>query len=103
LLYQENAMFFGLVGWVVVGLVVGFVVSKVLNLHGDDPKLGIAAAGAGAVVGGILYSVIGGASVEAWNLWSILWAAVGAGAGAAVWHGVRSRYVSRASYSVRRS
>ena len=96
-------MFFGLVGWLVVGLVVGFVVSKVLNLHGDDPKLSIAAAGAGAVVGGILYSVIGGATVEAWNPWSILCAAVGGGAGAAIWHGVRSRFVSRASYTTRRS
>ena len=96
-------MFFGLLGWVVVGLVVGLIVSKFLNLHGDDPKLGIAVAGGGAVVGGFLYSLISGDPVSAWNLWSILSAAVGAVAGAAVWHGVRSRYVSRASYTTRRS
>ena len=96
-------MFLGLVGWVVVGLVVGFVVSKVLNLHGDDPKLGIGAAAGGAIVGGLLYSLISGDAVSAWSAWSIVCAAVGAGAGLAVWHGVRSRYVSRASYTVRRS
>jgi hypothetical protein len=96
-------MFLGLVGWVVVGLVVGFIVSKVLDLHGDDPKLGIGVAAAGAVVGGFLYSLVSGAPVSAWNFWSIVFAAVGGGAGAAVWHGVRSRYVSRSSYSVRRS
>ena len=96
-------MFIGFVGWVVVGLVVGFIVSKVLNLHGDDPKLGIGVAAAGAVVGGFLYGLISGAPVSAWNLWSIVFAAVGAAAGAAIWHGLRSRYVSRASYSVRRS
>ena len=96
-------MFLGLVGWVVIGLIVGFIVSKVLDLHGDDPKLGIAVAGVGAVVGGILYSVISGVEVSAFNPWSILSAAVGAGAGAAVWHGVRSRYVSRAAYTTRRS
>jgi hypothetical protein len=96
-------MFLGFLGWVVVGLVVGFIVSKALNLHGDDPKLGIGVAVGGAIVGGFLYSVIGGAAVSAWNPWSILSAAVGAGAGAAIWHGVRSRYVSRGGYTPRRS
>ena len=96
-------MLLGLVGWVFVGLVVGFIVTKFLNLHGDDPKLGIGAAAAGAVVGGFLYSLISGAPVSAWNPWSIVFATVGAAAGATIWHGVRSRYVSRASYSVRRS
>ena len=96
-------MFFGLVGWVVVGLVAGFIVSKVINLHGDDPKLGIGVSAGGAVVGGFLYSLVSGDLVSAWNFWSIVFAALGAGAGAAIWHGVRSRYVSRESYSVRRS
>ena len=102
-LIQENAMFFGLLGWLVVGVVVGFIISKALNLHGDDPKLGIAVAGGGAIVGGFLYSMISGDPISAWNIWSVLFAAVGAGAGSAVWHGVRSRYVSRASYTTRRS
>ena len=96
-------MLFGLLGWLVVGMVVGFIVSKALNLHGDDPKLGIAVAGGGAIAGGFLYSLISGTPIEAWNPWSILFAAVGAVAGAAIWHGVRSRFVSRASYTTRRS
>jgi uncharacterized membrane protein YeaQ/YmgE (transglycosylase-associated protein family) len=96
-------MFLGLISWVVVGLVVGFVVSKMLDLHGDDPKLGIGVAAGGAVVGGFLYSLISGATVSAWAPLSLLFAAVGAAAGAAIWHGVRSRYVSRASYTTRRS
>jgi uncharacterized membrane protein YeaQ/YmgE (transglycosylase-associated protein family) len=96
-------MFFAFVEWAVVGLIVGFVVSKVLNLHGDDPKLGIGVAAIGAVVAGFLAGAISSAGVSAWNPWSIAFAAVGAAAGAAVWHGVRSRYVSRAAYSIRRS
>ena len=96
-------MFLGLIGWVVVGVVVGFMVSKMLDLHGDDPKLGIGVAGGGAIIGGFLYSMISGSAITAWAPLSILFAAVGAGAGAAVWHGVRSRYVSRVTYSTRRS
>jgi uncharacterized membrane protein YeaQ/YmgE (transglycosylase-associated protein family) len=102
-LFQENAMFLGLIGWVVIGLIVGLIVSKVLDLHGDDPKLGIGVGAGGAIVGGFLYSLISGAPVTAWNPWSLLFAAVGAGAAAAVWHGVRSRYVSRGAYTTRRS
>ena len=96
-------MFFGILGWLVVGLVIGFVASRIVNLRGDDPWLGIAAAGAGAIVGGALYSVISGDSVSPWNTWSVVCAVAGAVAGAVAWHLVRSRYISHDSYTVRRS
>ena len=96
-------MFFGILGWLVVGLVIGLVATKFVNLRGDDPKLSIAAAAVGAIVGGVLYSVISGDGVSAWNVWSIACAAVGGVAGALVWHLVRSRYISHDSYTVRRS
>ncbi|HEX8523764.1 MAG TPA: hypothetical protein VF669_16025 [Tepidisphaeraceae bacterium] len=96
-------MFIGVVGWFVVGLLVGFIASKMVNLRGDDPIGGIGSAVAGAFVGAVLYTVISGAGVSAWNIWSIFYAALGAIAGAATWHLVRSRYVSRASQSYRRS
>lgn len=96
-------MFMGFIGWVVVGLLVGFIVSKVLDLHGDDPRLGIGIAVAGAIVGATLYTVISGAGVSAFNVWSLIFAAVGAGAGVAGWHLIRSKSVSRAPYSRRSS
>ena len=96
-------MLIGIFGWVVIGLLIGFTVSKVLDLHGDDPRLGIAAAVGGAVVAGTLYSIISGAGVSALNLWSMLFAAIGAAAALAAWHVVRSRYVSRMPYTRRSS
>jgi uncharacterized membrane protein YeaQ/YmgE (transglycosylase-associated protein family) len=96
-------MLLGIIGWIVIGLIIGFVVSKTLDLHGDDPRLGIAAAAAGAVVVATGYTLVSGAGVSAWNVWSMLFAAIGAGVAVAVWHGVRSRYVSHASYTRRRS
>jgi uncharacterized membrane protein YeaQ/YmgE (transglycosylase-associated protein family) len=96
-------MLLGIIGWLVVGLIVGLVGTKVVNLRGDDPRLSIGVAAGGAVVLGVLYSIISGAGVSAWNPWSLVFAGVGAVAGAATWHGVRSRYASKTGYTRRRS
>ena len=96
-------MFLGILGWVALGLLVGFIASKVVNLRGDDPRLSIGVAAVGAVVAGALYSVISGDGVSPFNVWSLVSAAGGALAGAVVWHVVRSRYISHDGYTVRRS
>ena len=96
-------MLMGIVGWVIVGLAVGFIVSKVLDLHGDDPLLGIGMSVGGAVVFAVIYTVISGAGVSSFNLWSLLFAAIGAGVGTAAWHLIRSKSVSHAPYSRRSS
>jgi uncharacterized membrane protein YeaQ/YmgE (transglycosylase-associated protein family) len=96
-------MLMGIVGWVVVGLAVGFIVSKVLDLHGDDPLLGIGISVGGAVVFAVLYTVISGAGVSSFNVWSLIFAGVGAGVGVAAWHLIRSKSVSHAPQSRRTS
>ena len=96
-------MFLGLLGWVVVGVVVGFAVSKVINLRGDDPRFGIFAAVGGAVVAGVIYTVVSGAGVSAWNVWSILCAAIGSVVAVLLWHAIRSRTISHDRYVPRRS
>ena len=93
----------GIIGWLLVGLFVGFIVSKALDLHGDDPRLGIGVAMAGALVAATLYTLISGAGVSAFNVRSLLWAALGSAAAAGIWHAVRSRYVSRTPYTRRSS
>jgi uncharacterized membrane protein YeaQ/YmgE (transglycosylase-associated protein family) len=100
----ENTMLIGIIiGWIVIGLIAGFIATKFVDLHGDDPRLGYAVACGGAVVAAALYSMISGAGVSAWNVWALLFAAIGAVAGIVTWHGVRSRYVSRESYTTRKS
>lgn len=96
-------MILGIIGWIVVGVVVGFIATKLVNLRGDDPRLSIGVAAAGAVVAGILYGMISGTGVSAWNAWSILYAAIGAIVGAVIWHVVRSRYISHERYTPRSS
>ena len=93
----------GIVEWIVVGLLIGFIATKFVNLRGDDPRLGIFVAAGGAVVAAALYSFFSGTGVGAWTPWTLVAAAVGATAGAVVWHAVRSRYVSHERYVPRSS
>jgi uncharacterized membrane protein YeaQ/YmgE (transglycosylase-associated protein family) len=85
-------MFLGILGWIAVGLIVGFVVSKAVNLRGDDPRFGIGAAAGGAIAGGLLFSLI--SATTGWNPWGLLWAAGGALLSVILWHAVRSRTIS---------
>jgi uncharacterized membrane protein YeaQ/YmgE (transglycosylase-associated protein family) len=101
--FQESIMFLGILGWIIIGVGVGYVFSRLLNLHGDDPRLSLAAGAAGALLGGTAYTLISGSSVQRFELWSMIFAAIGSVAGLAAWHVVRSRYVSRAAYVRRRS
>ena len=96
-------MLIALILWVVIGLGVGFFTAKALNLHGDDPRFGIVAAVVGAVVFAAVYNMISDGPVNAWNIWGMLWAAIGGGAATAAWHGIRSRSISHASYTRRSS
>jgi uncharacterized membrane protein YeaQ/YmgE (transglycosylase-associated protein family) len=93
----------GVFGWVVIGAIIGFIVSKLVNLRGDDPKLGVGAAVAGAIVAGVLHAMLSGAAVSAWNTWSVLSALAGAVVAVIVWHLVRSRTISHDVQTARRS
>ncbi len=82
-------MLMGVVGWIVLGIIAGFIASKVVRLRGDDPKLGIGMAAIGGLVGGWLYSLISGSAVTPFNPRSLLFAAIAAVAVLLVWHGWR--------------
>jgi uncharacterized membrane protein YeaQ/YmgE (transglycosylase-associated protein family) len=84
-------MFIGVIGWAVVGLIVGFVASRIVNLRGDDPRLGFGVAVGASIVGGALYSIISGDGVSRFNVWSLLVAAVVAVVAIVIWHFVRTR------------
>ncbi len=66
------------IAWIVVGLIAGFIASKIVNKSGEglfrDILLGIL----GALIGGFIFSQLGYAGVSGVNLYSILVAVVGA-------------------------
>lgn len=68
----------GIISWIILGLIAGFIGSKIVNSQGQGFWLNIALGIAGALVGGFLFSLIGSTGVTGLNVWSIIVAVVGA-------------------------
>lgn len=64
--------------WIVLGLIAGFVASKIVNQTGSGAVMDIVLGIVGAVVGGWLFNTIGHVGVTGLNLYSILVSVVGA-------------------------
>jgi uncharacterized membrane protein YeaQ/YmgE (transglycosylase-associated protein family) len=75
-----------LLAWIVLGLLAGFIASKVINSTGEGFILDIVLGIVGAVVGGWLFNTFGMAGVTGFNLYSLLVAVVGAAALLVVYH-----------------
>ncbi len=75
--------------WIVLGLVAGFIGSKIVNKTGEGILLDIVLGIAGAVVGGWLFNTFGAAGVTGLNLYSLLVAVIGAVFFLVVYHAIR--------------
>jgi uncharacterized membrane protein YeaQ/YmgE (transglycosylase-associated protein family) len=75
--------------WIVLGLIAGFIGSKIVNKTGEGVLLDIVLGIVGAVVGGWLFNTFGAPGVTGLNLYSILVAAVGAVVLLVVYHAIR--------------
>lgn len=83
-------MFMGIVSWIVLGLIAGFIASKIVNKRGEGPSLDILLGIIGAVIGGWFFSAAGATGVTGLNVWSVMVAVVGALALVAAGHAIRS-------------
>jgi len=75
--------------WIVLGLVAGFIGSKIVNKRGEGLILDILLGIVGAIVGGWLFNRFGASGVTGLNLYSLLVAVVGAVLILIVYHAVR--------------
>jgi uncharacterized membrane protein YeaQ/YmgE (transglycosylase-associated protein family) len=64
--------------WIVLGLVAGFIASKIVNSRGEGLFLDVVLGIVGAVVGGWLFGLFGVSGVSGVNLYSLLVAVAGA-------------------------
>jgi uncharacterized membrane protein YeaQ/YmgE (transglycosylase-associated protein family) len=67
-----------ILGWIILGLIAGFIASKVVNKQGEGFILDVILGIVGSVVGGWLFAQFGGAGVTGFNLYSMFVAVVGA-------------------------
>jgi uncharacterized membrane protein YeaQ/YmgE (transglycosylase-associated protein family) len=80
-----------IIAWVILGLVAGFIASKIVNHTGEGTILDIVLGIVGAVVGGLVFNAVGATGVNGFNIWSMFVAVVGAVLLLVVKHAVMGR------------
>jgi uncharacterized membrane protein YeaQ/YmgE (transglycosylase-associated protein family) len=79
----------GWIAWIVLGLIAGFIGSKIVNKSGDGFFLDIILGIIGAVVGGWVFSMFGAHGVTGLNIYSLVVAVIGAVVVLVVYHAIR--------------
>ena len=67
-----------IIAWLILGLIAGFIASKIVNKQGESLWLNIVLGVVGAEVGGWLFRLLGMSGVTGFNLYSLLVAVIGA-------------------------
>jgi uncharacterized membrane protein YeaQ/YmgE (transglycosylase-associated protein family) len=72
-------MSMGVISWIILGLIAGFIASKIVNRTGSGLILDLLLGMVGAAVGGFIFSGLFGMSgVTGLNFWSIIVSVIGA-------------------------
>ena len=66
-----------IISWIILGLIAGFIGSKIVSAEGQGFWLNIALGIIGALVGGFLFNFFGTTGITGLNIWSIIVAIVG--------------------------
>jgi uncharacterized membrane protein YeaQ/YmgE (transglycosylase-associated protein family) len=81
----------GIIAWIVLGLIAGFIASKIYAGTGQGLLLDMVLGIVGAVVGGFLFSALGVTGVTGFNIWSMIVATVGAVIVLWLYHAIAAR------------
>ena len=81
----------GIIAWLVLGLIAGFIASKIVNHTGAGVLLDIVLGVIGAMVGGWLFSTLGAAPITGFNIYSMGVAVVGAVVVLVIYHALFGR------------
>ena len=82
----------GIIAWLVLGLIAGFIASKIMTDSGQGVFVDIILGVVGAFVGGFLFSFFGAAPVTGFNIYSLVVAVIGAIVVLWVYHAVTGRH-----------
>ena len=78
-----------IIAWIVLGLIAGFIGSKVVNKQGEGLVVDVVLGIVGAVIGGYLFNLFGASGVTGLNLYSMFVAVVGSVIVLVLYHAVR--------------
>ena len=79
--------------WIVLGLIAGFIASKIVNKKGAGFFLDIVLGIVGAVVGGYIFTALGESGVTGLNLYSLVVSVIGAIVVLVIYHAIVGRRV----------
>jgi uncharacterized membrane protein YeaQ/YmgE (transglycosylase-associated protein family) len=79
------------VGWIVFGLITGFVASRIVAQQGQGCILNVVLGIAGACVGGFIFTSIGGTGITGFNVYSMFVAVIGAIVVLIAYHAITGR------------
>jgi uncharacterized membrane protein YeaQ/YmgE (transglycosylase-associated protein family) len=80
-----------ILGWIILGLIAGFIASKIVNNTGEGILLDIVLGIVGAVVGGFIFNTFGAIGVTGFNIYSMVVAVIGAIVVLWIYHALFSR------------
>jgi uncharacterized membrane protein YeaQ/YmgE (transglycosylase-associated protein family) len=66
-----------IISWLILGLIAGFIGSKIVNNQGQGAMLDIFLGIIGAIVGGLIFSAFGAEGISGLNLYSMIVAIIG--------------------------
>jgi uncharacterized membrane protein YeaQ/YmgE (transglycosylase-associated protein family) len=81
----------GFVAWLVMGLIAGFIASKLVNKQGEGMLMDIVLGIVGAFVGGFVANALGFSGITGFNIYSILISVLGAVLVLIVYHALARR------------
>jgi len=80
-----------IIGWIILGLIAGFISSKIVDHTGQGAIIDIVLGVVGAFVGGFLFNLFGAVGVTGFNVWSLVVATAGAIVVLVIKHAVTGR------------
>lgn len=80
-----------LLGWIVLGIIAGWIASHIVDNGGKGPILDMVLGIVGALVGGELFNALGAVPVTGFNLYSLFVAVVGAVIVLVIYHAILGR------------
>jgi uncharacterized membrane protein YeaQ/YmgE (transglycosylase-associated protein family) len=80
-----------IVAWLVLGLIAGFIGSKIVDSSGRGLLLDIVLGIVGALVGGFLFSLLGASPVTGLNVYSLMVAVIGSISVLLIYHALADR------------
>jgi len=80
-----------ILGWIVLGLLAGWIGSNIVDNGGKGPLLDMLLGLVGAIVGGAIFNALGAVPVTGFNLYSLFVAVVGAVVVLVIYHAIAGR------------